>query len=346
MGDKAMTLGEIANLLGAELRGEPETVISGLGTLQGAESGQVAFLANPGYAKFLGQTRASAVILAQPLADQCPTNVLVMANPYLGYARLSHFFSREPVPAAGIHPSAVVDPSAQVAPSASIGPRAVIAADVTVGEGVIVGAGTVIGERSAIGEKTRLHPNVTLYHDVRIGARCVIHSGAVIGSDGFGLANDQGAWVKIAQIGGVRLGDDVEVGSNTSIDRGALDDTIIGDGVKLDNLVQIAHNVVIGDHSAIAGCAGVAGSTTVGRNCVVGGGTCISGHLHIGDQVQMTGMTMVTHDISEPGIYSSGTGVEENKQWRKSVVRFRQLDEMARRLKKLERQLQQDPEAR
>jgi UDP-3-O-[3-hydroxymyristoyl] glucosamine N-acyltransferase len=339
MVNTAMTLGEISTLLDAELKGDPTIVITGLATLQAAGEGQLGFLANPNYAKFLGQTRASAVILAEEIADQCPTNVLIMANPYLGYARLSHYFSREPAPEPGVHASAIVDPSARIAPSASIGPRAVVGAEAVVGEGVIIEAGAVIGARCVIGDNSRLYANSTLYHDVTTGVRCTIHAGAVVGSDGFGFANHQSEWVKIAQLGGVRLGDDVEVGANTTIDRGALDDTVIGNGVKLDNLVQIAHNVIIGDHSAIAGCAGVAGSTTLGRHCVVGGGTCISGHLEIGDQVHFTGMTMATHSIYEPGIYSSGTGVEPNRKWRKNVIRFRQLDDMTRRLKGLEKRL-------
>lgn len=342
MASTTMTLGAISRILEAELRGDPDQVIAGIGTLQTAVEGQIAFLANPSYGKYLSQTRASAVILAEAAAAQCPTNVLVMSNPYLGYARLSHYFSREPVPPMGIDPAAIVDPSAEVAASASIGPRAVIGAEAVIGEGVRIGAGVVVGARCVIGDQSRVYPNCTLYHDVRMGARCVIHSGTVIGSDGFGLANDQGAWVKIAQLGGVLLGDDVEVGSNTSIDRGALDDTIIGNGVKLDNLVQIAHNVIIGDHSAIAGCAGVAGSATIGKNCIIGGGTCINGHVEIGDQVHMTGMTMATHSISEPGVYSSGTGVEANSKWRKSAVRIKQLDDMFRRLKALEKRLPGD----
>lgn len=341
MGGTVMTLGEIGTLLEAELRGDPSTVIRGLATLQSAEEGELGFLANPGYLKFLGHTRASAVILTQEVADQCPTNALIVANPYLGYARLSHYFSREPAPGQGIHPSAVVDPSAKIAASASIGPNAVVSAGAVIGESVVIGAGVVVGARSVIGDKCRLYANCTLYHDVTLGARCIIHAGAVIGADGFGLASHEGDWVKIAQLGGVRLGDDVEVGANTTIDRGALDDTVIGNGVKLDNLVQIAHNVTVGDHSAIAGCAGIAGSTTLGSHCVVGGGTCISGHLEIGDRVHFTGMTMATHSIKEPGIYSSGTGVQLNQKWRKNAVRFRQLDDINGRVRELEKRLAQ-----
>ncbi|MAM00568.1 MAG: UDP-3-O-(3-hydroxymyristoyl)glucosamine N-acyltransferase [Alteromonadaceae bacterium] len=341
MNHNVITLGEIATLLGAELRGDAGTPIKGIATLSGAGEGDLAFLSNPTYARYLADTRASAVILNEAAAAQCPTNVLIMDNPYLGYARLSHRFSKEPQLNTGIDPSASVDPSARVAQSAVIGPRAIISANVIIEDNVSIGAGVFVGAASTIGPGSRIYPNCTLYHDVHLGERCIVHSGAVIGADGFGYANDKGEWVKIAQLGGVRLGNDVEVGANTTIDRGALEDTRIGNGVKLDNLVMIAHNVVIGEQTALAGCAGVAGSSNIGRNCVVGGGSCISGHLTVADQVHLTGMAMVTHDIKEPGVYSSGTGVEDNRKWRKSVVRFRQLDEMARRIKQLEKQVEQ-----
>lgn len=335
------TLGELAVLLGAELRGDADTRITGIATLSAAEKGDLTFLSNPNYARYLGETRASAVILTAAMAAECPTNVLILDNPYLGYARVSHRFSREPQSVTGIDPSAQVDPSARIAASVTVGPRAVIDADVVIDDDVSIGAGVFVGAGCTVGRGSRLYPNCTLYHDVHMGERCIIHSGAVLGADGFGYANEGGEWVKIAQLGGVRLGNDVEVGANTTIDRGALDDTRIGNGVKLDDLVMVAHNVVIGDQSAVAGCAGIAGSTSFGRNCIIGGGACVSGHLQIADHVHLTGMAMVTHDIREPGVYSSGTGVEDNRKWRKSVVRFRQLDEMSRRLKQLEKQVSQ-----
>lgn len=334
------TLGEIAEALGAELRGDPDVRIRGLATLQAAEPGQISFLANPSYARFLEGSSASAVILSPAAADQSPTNVLLLDNPYLGYARLSHWFDPAPVAQPGIHPSAVVDASVTVPESASIGPMAVIEADVIIGEGVAIGAGCVVGARCELGAGTVLRPRVTLAHDVILGQRCHILSGAVLGSDGFGFANERGVWHRIAQIGRVVLGDDVEVGANTTIDRGALDDTVIGHGVKLDNLIQIAHNVTIGDHSAMAAKVGIAGSTRIGRHCVFGGASGVAGHLEITDQVHLTGMTLVTGHISEPGVYSSGTGAEPNKQWRKNAVRFRQLDAMARKLKELEKKLE------
>ncbi|MCD1631496.1 UDP-3-O-(3-hydroxymyristoyl)glucosamine N-acyltransferase [Marinobacter shengliensis] len=339
MVQKSFRLQELAEALGAELRGDPDTAISGLATLQAAGPGQMSFLANPAYAKYLAQTKASAVIVSPANAADAPTNVLLLDNPYLGYARISHWFDATPAPVAGIHPTAVVDPSATVADSACVGPHVVIEADAQIGDQVVIGAGCFIGARSRIGDQSVLRPRATLAHDVVLGQRCHILSGAVIGSDGFGFANERGVWHRIAQVGGVVLGDDVEIGANTTIDRGAVDDTVIGNGVKIDNLVQVAHNVRIGDHSAMAAKVGIAGSTKIGRHCVFGGAAGVAGHLEITDQVQLTGMTMVTGDIAEPGVYSSGTSADTNRQWRKNAVRFRQLDILARRIKELEKKL-------
>ncbi|HBC35598.1 MAG TPA: UDP-3-O-(3-hydroxymyristoyl)glucosamine N-acyltransferase, partial [Marinobacter adhaerens] len=245
-----------------------------------------------------------------------------------------------PVATPGVHATAVVDPSASIAEDACIGPNVVVEAEAEIGEKVVVGAGSVIGARASIGSRTLIRPRVTLAHDVVVGERCHILSGAVIGSDGFGFANEKGVWHRIAQLGRVVLGNDVEVGANTTIDRGALDDTVIGNGVKLDNLIQIAHNVRIGDHSAMAAMVGIAGSTRIGRHCVFGGASGVAGHLEIADQVHLTGMTLVTGDIREPGVYSSGTSADTNRQWRKNAVRFRQLDALARRVKELEKKLE------
>ncbi|MDF0752365.1 UDP-3-O-(3-hydroxymyristoyl)glucosamine N-acyltransferase [Marinobacter sp. 71-i] len=340
MTKRSYRLGDIASELGAELRGDPDTEIRGLATLQAAAPGQIAFLANSSYGRYLTETRASAVILSPSVADECPTNVLLLDNPYLGYARLSHWFDPAPVAAPGVHPSAVVASSAKVSKTASIGPQAVVEADAVIGDGVVVGAGCIVGARCQIGEQSILRARVTLAHDIVVGRRCHILSGAVIGSDGFGFANEKGAWHRIAQLGRVVLGDDVEVGANTTIDRGALDDTVIGDGVKLDNLIQIAHNVSIGDHSAMAAMVGIAGSTRIGSHCVFGGQSGVAGHLNIADQVHLTGMTLVSGDIRESGVYSSGTSADSNRQWRKNAVRFRQLDAMARRLKELEKKIE------
>jgi UDP-3-O-[3-hydroxymyristoyl] glucosamine N-acyltransferase len=338
MTEATYRLGEIAKALGAELRGDPEIRVSGLATLEAAGPDQLSFLANPAYAKHLSNTRAAAVILSPAAAADRPTNVLLLDNPYLGYARLSHWFDPAPVAPPGIHPSAVVDASATIAVSASIGPNTVIEADVVIGDQVAVGPGCIIGARTSIGSGSIIRPRVTLAHDVVVGQRCHILSGAVIGSDGFGFANEKGQWHRIAQLGRVVLGDDVEVGANTTIDRGALDDTVIGNGVKLDNLIQIAHNVRIGDHSAMAAMVGIAGSTRIGSHCVFGGAAGVAGHLEIANQVHLTGMTLVTGDIREPGVYSSGTSADTNRQWRKNAVRFRQLDTLARRIKELEKE--------
>ncbi|MFE8073228.1 UDP-3-O-(3-hydroxymyristoyl)glucosamine N-acyltransferase [Marinobacteraceae bacterium S3BR75-40.1] len=342
MAQFSLTLEEIALWLGAELRGDAQTRITGLATLQDAGEGDIAFLSNPKYARHLSATGASAVLVSEETAQACPTNVLVLENPYLGYARLSHRFDPAPEPKAGIHPSAVIDPSATVAEQASIGPNVVIGARVTIDEGVEIGANCSVGDDSSIGRDSLIRPNVSIYHGVRIGERVIIHSGSVIGSDGFGFANEKGVWHKIAQIGGVVIGNDVEIGAGCTIDRGALNATEIGNGVKLDNQIQIAHNVVIGENTAMAANTAVAGSTTIGAYCVIGGASAISGHLELADGVHLTGMAMVTRSLKEPGVYSSGTGVESNRQWRKSVVRFRQLDDMARRLKELEKKLGRD----
>ncbi|MBN8984673.1 MAG: UDP-3-O-(3-hydroxymyristoyl)glucosamine N-acyltransferase [Rhizobiales bacterium] len=246
---------------------------------------------------------------------------------------------RKPKAAVGIHPTAVVDEGAQVDASASVGPYAVIEAGAQVGANVTIGAHCFVGARSVIGEGGWLAPRVTLYHDVRIGKRVVIQSGAVLGGEGFGFANHQGIWQKIAQIGGVTLGDDVEIGANTTIDRGALSDTIVGNGVKLDNQIMIAHNVQIGDHTAMAGCCGISGSAKIGKHCMLAGGVGLVGHIEICDNVFVTGMTMVTRSITEPGSYSSGTAMQPAAEWKKSAARIRQLDDMARRLQQLEKRL-------
>ncbi len=339
MSKPQMTLGDVADLLGAELHGDAGTGVSGIATLQNAEEGDVSFLSNSRYQRYLQQTGATAVLITRELVEECPVNALVLDDPYLGFALLSHHFDPEPRPGAGVHSSAVVAEDAEISPSAWIGPNAVIERSARIGDNVRVGSGSVVGARSQIGEDSVLAANVSVYHDVRIGARCRISSGAAIGSDGFGYAHAGTHWERIAQIGGVWIGDDVDVGANTCIDRGALDDTVVGNGVKLDNMIQISHNVVIGENTIMAGHAGVAGSTHVGRNCVFGGAAAVSGHLEIADNVHLTGMAMVTRSLKEPGVYSSGTGVEPNRDWRRSVVRFRQLDDMAQRLKALEKKL-------
>lgn len=333
------SLGQLAERLGATLRGAEDQPISGLATLQEAGPEQLSFLANAQYRKFLSGCQAGAVLLTAVDAEGYAGNALVVANPYLAYAELSHLFDRKPRALPGVHPTAVVAADAQIDVSASIGAYAVIESGAQIAAGVTVGAHCVIGARSLIGEGGWLAPRVTLYHDVRIGKRVVIQSGAVIGGEGFGFANEKGVWQKIAQIGGVTIGDDVEIGANTTVDRGALSDTLIGNGVKLDNQIMIAHNVQIGDNTAMAGCAGISGSTKIGKNCMIAGGVGMVGHIEVCDNVFVTGMTMVTRSITEPGSYSSGTAMQPAAEWRKSAARIRQLDDMARRLQQLEKQL-------
>ena len=333
------TLGQLAEQLGASLRGASDIQVRGLASLQEAEPDQLSFLANPQYRKYLAACKAAAVLLTEADAEGYAGNALIVANPYLAYARLSHLFDRKPQVAAGIHPTAVIAASAHIDPSASIGAYAVIEDAAVIGPRVTVGAHCVIGARSSIAADGWLAPRVTLYHDVCIGERVVIQSGAVLGGEGFGFANEKGVWQKIAQIGGVTIGDDVEIGANTTVDRGALADTQIGNGVKLDNQIMIAHNVQIGDHTAMAGCAGISGSTKIGKHCMIAGGVGMVGHIEVCDNVFVTGMTMVTRSITEPGAYSSGTAMQTAADWKKSAARIRQLDDMAKRLKQLENRL-------
>jgi UDP-3-O-[3-hydroxymyristoyl] glucosamine N-acyltransferase len=331
------TLGQLSERLNAELRGDPELVISGLATLQDANPNQLSFLANAQYKKYLSETKAGAVLLHPAEAEGYGGNKLIIANPYLAYAHLSHLFDRKPCPQPGIHATAIVAEDAFVDPSASVGAYAVIESGACIDAGVTIGAHSVVGARSRVGEGGWLAPRVTLYHDVIIGRRVVIQSGAVIGGEGFGFANHQGKWEKIAQLGGVSIGDDVEIGANTTIDRGALANTVISDGVKLDNQIMIAHNVQIGEHTAMAACVGISGSTKIGRHCTIAGGVGMVGHIEVCDNVFVTGMTMVTRSINEPGAYSSGTAMQPAADWRKSAARIRHLDDMARRLQLLEK---------
>ncbi|MFJ4141616.1 UDP-3-O-(3-hydroxymyristoyl)glucosamine N-acyltransferase [Pseudomonas sp. NPDC089734] len=330
-------LGQLAEFLGATLRGDKDKHITGLATLQEAGPDQISFLANPQYRKFLVDARAAAVLLKPADAEGYAGDALLVPDPYLAYARISHLFDPKPKAIAGVHATAIIADDAQVDPAASIGAYAVIESGARIGANVTIGAHCFIGARCEIGEGGWLAPRVTLYHDVRIGKRVVIQSGAVLGGEGFGFANEKGVWQKIAQIGGVSIGDDVEIGVNTAIDRGALADTRIGNGVKLDNQIQIAHNVQVGDHTAMAACVGISGSTKIGKHCMLAGGVGLVGHIEICDGVFITGMTMVTHSITEPGSYSSGTAMQPAAEWRKSAARIRKLDDMARRLQKLEK---------
>jgi UDP-3-O-[3-hydroxymyristoyl] glucosamine N-acyltransferase len=324
------SLGELAVRFGLELRGDPALRVGHVATLSQALPGSLSFLANSRYRKQLGSTRATAVLVEAADADACPVAALVGPNPYLSYARIASLIHPAAPAAPGVHPSAVVAPTAQLAPSAAVGPLCVIEAGVEIGERVQVGAGSTILSGARIGADTRLMPRVTVYAGVLIGQRCLLHSGAVIGADGFGFASDAGTWVKVPQVGGVHIGDDVEIGANTTIDRGAIEDTIVGDGAKLDNQIQVGHNVVIGAHTAIAACTGISGSTTIGRRCMVGGMVGFAGHLTIADDVVITGCSLVSASIKKAGSYSSGMPTVETRAWRRMVAHLRRFGEKER----------------
>lgn len=338
---KSLRLDEIAVQLGLDLHGDGSIVITGIAPLETATSGQISFLANEKFAKSLEACTASALIVkpehhALVVSGQA---VLLSANPYLSFAQLSALFNDAPEPSRSIHPSAVIDATAKLGENVSIGPNVVIGAYTEIADDCIIEANTVISDRCLLGKACHLHANVTLYHNVSLGDQVNVHTGTVIGSDGFGFAptRDQYKWQKIYQLGGVRIGNRVDIGANTCIDRGALADTIIHDGVIIDNLVHIAHNCEIGENTAVAGCVGMAGSTIIGKNCTFAGMVGIAGHLTIADNVHVSGMTSVTGSINQAGAYSSGTAMMPSADWRKSAVRFTQLNAMHDRIKKLEK---------
>jgi UDP-3-O-[3-hydroxymyristoyl] glucosamine N-acyltransferase len=333
------SLEQIASFLDAEVKGDDSVVISRLATLESAGSGDLAFLSNPKYVKQLDECSAEAVILEASQAESYSGNCLIVSDAYLSYAKISAWFDKTPKAEEGIHPSACIDASAVIGDHVSIGPNVVIEAEVKIGNGSVIKANTVIGECSEIGVNALIAPNVTIYHDVRIGDRVTIHSGAVIGADGFGFAPKGGkGWQKISQIGGVVIGDDVEVGASTTIDRGAINDTTIGNSVILDNHVQIAHNAVIGDNTAMAAYAGVAGSTVVGKNCVLAAGAHVVGHASLCDNVQVMAHSLVFKDIKQSGSYSNGAmPLMTSAEWSKNSVRMSQLNLISQRLKKLEK---------
>ncbi|MDR9435289.1 MAG: UDP-3-O-(3-hydroxymyristoyl)glucosamine N-acyltransferase [Thiohalophilus sp.] len=330
------TLQELAEHTGGQVVGDPQTVIERVATLTRADSGAISFLTSAAYRQYLANTSASAVILREGDASHCPVSALIVDNPHAAYARVASLLYPPVIPPVGIHPSAVVEESATVPESVSIGANCYVGADVRLEEGVSLGPGCIIEAAVHIGANSRLAANVTVLHECQIGQQAVIHSGVVIGGDGFGQANDQGVWLKIPQIGRVIIGDDVEIGANTAIDRGAIEDTVIGDNVKLDNLIQVAHNVHLGAHTVVAAATAIAGSARIGKHCTIAGMVGIAGHIEIVDNVTITAMSIVSHSIREPGVYSSGTTLEPNKLWRKNAVRFKQLDEMAKRIKTLE----------
>jgi UDP-3-O-[3-hydroxymyristoyl] glucosamine N-acyltransferase len=329
-----VSLGELAVRFGCTLRGDPDVRVSHVASLESAGPDGLTFLANPRYRKFLGDTRAGAVVLEPKFADECRAPALLSNNPYATYARIAAVLHPPPPVEPGRHASAVVDATSQIDPTAAIGPHAVIGAGAQVGPRVLVGPGCVVMAGARIAADTRLAANVTVCAGVAIGERCILHPGVVIGADGFGIAPDQGEWVKIPQLGSVRIGNDVEIGANTTVDRGAIGDTILGDGVKLDNQIQIAHNVVIGEHTAIAAMSGISGSTTVGKRCMFGGQVGVAGHLTICDDVVLMGRSFASGNITKPGYYASGITVDEAARFRKNAARFHQLDELFREVRR------------
>jgi UDP-3-O-[3-hydroxymyristoyl] glucosamine N-acyltransferase len=339
MSKKSFTLAEIAKEIGATVNGDENCEVNSLATLANAQPGHIAFLANKKYRQQLNDTKASAVIITADCLEDAPTNALVMDNPYLGYALTAQLLDTTPKPSAGIHPSAVVDSTVTLGDNVSIGANAVIESGVVLSDNVSIGAGCFIGKNATIGSHSSMWSNVSIYHEVKIGTHCLIQANTVIGSDGFGYAPAKGKWLKIPQLGSVIIGDHVEVGASTTIDRGALDDTIIEDNVILDNQIQIAHNVIVGAGTAIAGCTVIAGSTTIGKNCTIAGLVGISGHLNIADNCMFTGMSMVTKSMTKPGVYSSGMPVVANKEWHKMNARVRRLDLISNRLSTLESEI-------
>jgi len=327
----ALTLRDIVSKLGGEAVGDPDTKLTGVATLDSAGPGDVAFLANPKYRAKLSTTRAGAVIVGPGDRDAASMPRIVCDNPYAYYARTVALFHPPAPVKPGIHPFAQVDAAANVDAYAQIDAFAVIGPGSEIGKGARVGSHCVLGRGVKVGEGATLHPRVTLYDGCSIGPRTIVHSGVVIGADGFGMAREAGKWLKIPQVGSVRIGADVEIGANTTIDRGALDDTVVEDGVKLDNLIQIGHNCVIGANTVIAGCTGISGSTTVGRDCMIGGGVGLVGHITIADRVTISGFSLITKSITEPGTYTSGLPFMPHAEWLRNAVHLRRLDKIAKR---------------
>ncbi|WP_017912015.1 UDP-3-O-(3-hydroxymyristoyl)glucosamine N-acyltransferase [Xanthomonas sp. SHU 166] len=332
MNTSTYTADEIAERFGLQVHGDGSVAVRGVATLAQAGPGQLSFLANPRYRAQLADSTAAIVVLRADDAEAAPGTALIARDPYVAFAKIAALFDVAPLRPPGIHPSASIDPSAQVAASAHIGAFVSIGAHSVIGEGCVIGPGCVIGEDCQVGAGSELIARVTLVTRVRLGQRVRVHPGAVLGADGFGLAMDAGRWIKVPQLGGVRIGDDCEIGANTCVDRGALEDTTLEEDVRLDNLVQVAHNVHIGAHSAIAGCTGIAGSAKIGRYVMLGGAVGVVGHLEICDKVVVTGKSVVRNSIHEPGEYSSGTPLTDNRTWRKNAARFKQLDALARRI--------------
>jgi UDP-3-O-[3-hydroxymyristoyl] glucosamine N-acyltransferase len=333
-----MTLGELAVRFGCELRGDPNVRVTHVVDLEHATPGGIGFLANPKYLRHLSLTRAGAVILGAKSAIHCPVASLIAKNPHATFARVAALLHAVPPLNPGIHPSAVVDPSARIDKSAVIGATCVVGANVQIGARVVLGPGCIVQRDASVGADTHMIARVTVCDRVQIGERCIFHPGVVLGSDGFGNANEDGVWIKVPQLGGVLIGNDVEIGANTTIDRGAIGDTIIEEGVKLDNQIQIAHNVRIGAHTAMAAGVGIAGSTTIGKHCMFAGKVGVAGQLEICDGVILMGRATVSGSITKPGSYSGTLGLEETRTFRRNAARFRQLDAMAKQVHRLAKQ--------
>ncbi|MEO6078573.1 MAG: UDP-3-O-(3-hydroxymyristoyl)glucosamine N-acyltransferase [Steroidobacteraceae bacterium] len=336
------SLGALAVEFGCRLRGDPDIQVSSVATLEGGSS-SLGFVASPAYRAQLLATRLAAVVVDERLAEDCPVAALVHANPHATFARIAAVLHPAPPVAPGVHATAVVDPSAQVDASAEIAALVVIGAGAVIGPRCRIAAHCIVGPGVTLGADTTLHERVTVCGAARIGSRCILHPGAVVGSEGFGHAKDDGQWVKVPQVGSVRVGDDVEIGANTAVDRGALVDTVIDDGARLDNLIQVGHNVFIGAHTAIAGCVAIAGSTRIGRRCMIGAGVVILGQLSIGDDIVIGGVGVVTRSLDKPGMYASVFPVEDVRLWRRLVGRFRRLDLLMDRVSKLETTLSIKP---
>ena len=336
------SLGELAAAYGCELDGDPDVVVSRVATLSNAGAGDLTFFANKVYRDDLRATSAAAVVLTEADVDDCPVASLVAEDPYLVYARMAGELHPEPALAPGVSESASVDAGADVAPTAQVCANATISATARVGDHAYIGPGAVVGPRCVVGGESRILANATLVQDVVIGERCIVHPGAVIGSDGFGNAMSDAGWVKVPQVGGVVIGNDVEIGANSTIDRGAIDDTVIGNGVRIDNLVQIAHNVRVGDHTAMAAFTGISGSTVIGQRCMFAGQAGIVGHISICDDVVVGGATMISKDITVPGFYTGSIPGEPDRTWKRRVARFRRLDELADRVAALEKRSKDD----
>lgn len=338
-GCTAYSLGEIVSRLGGELLGTSSIQITQVASLHKAKQGQISFFTQGKYREELRQTSASAVILGDKERDATDLPRIISSNPYTYFAKVSRLLNPIPEPVPGIHPSAVIDPSAKISATANIGPLVCIGKNVQIGENTVIHSGCYLGDDVFVGNNGLFYPRVTVYQDCEIGNRAIIHSGAVIGSDGFGLAMEDGLWLKIPQIGRVLIGDDVEVGANTTIDRGAMDDTVIENGVKLDNQIQVAHNVHIGAHTAMAGCSAIAGSAIIGHHCTIGGAASILGHLEIADYSNVSAATLITKSIPQSGTYTSGMPFSEHRTWLRNAAHLRHLDQMAKTIHELEEKI-------